>query len=114
MHTYTLATPAAEELAEHCDKGHIPYRDWCPDCNEALGKERAHISTDSLHKRLVLLISCDYLFITQKSIFSRDELSEDEHEKALTVLLHRHKEHICSRNSQEQVSIKVLALKATS
>ena len=36
----TPATPSAEELAEHCDNGHIPYQDWCPDCNEAFGRER--------------------------------------------------------------------------
>ena len=33
------------------------------------------------------LNSCDYLFITQQGVFSRDELSEDEREKALTVLV---------------------------
>ena len=67
----TAAIPSAEELSEHCDNGHIPYRDWCPDCNEAFGRERAHKGTDCLHKRLVPLISCDYLFITQKRILSR-------------------------------------------
>ena len=55
----TPATPSAEEMAEHCDNGHIPYRDWCPDCNEAFGRERAHRGTDSLNQRLVPLISCD-------------------------------------------------------
>jgi hypothetical protein len=40
-----------------------------------------------LHKRLVPLISCDYLFITQKGIFSRNGLSEEERENSLTVLV---------------------------
>ena len=40
-----------------------------------------------MHNRLVPLISCDYLLITQKGVFSRDELTEDEHEKAFTVLV---------------------------
>ena len=63
------------------------YRDWCPDCNEAFGRERAHRGTDSLHQRLVPLISCDYLFITQKGVFSRNELPEEECDGALTVLV---------------------------
>ena len=33
------------------------------------------------------LISCDYLFIKHKGVFSRDELNENEREKALTVLV---------------------------
>ena len=40
-----------------------------------------------MHKRLVPLISCDYSFITQMGVFSRDELAEDERERALTVLI---------------------------
>ena len=33
------------------------------------------------------LISCDDLFITQKGVFSRDKLTEDERKKAFTVLV---------------------------
>ena len=33
------------------------------------------------------MISCDYLFVTQKGIFSRDDLSEEERETSLTVLV---------------------------
>ena len=60
---HTPATPSAEEMADHCDNGHIPYRDCCPDCSEAFGRERAHRGDDSLHQRLVSLVSCDYLYI---------------------------------------------------
>ena len=84
---HTLATPSAEELAEHCDNGLIPHSDWCPDCVETFGRERAHKGTDFLHQRLVPQISCDYLFITQKGVFSRNELPEEERDGALAVLV---------------------------
>ena len=75
---HTPATPSAEEMAEHFDNGHIPYRDWCSDCVEAFGRERAHKGTDSPHHQLVPRISCDYLFVKQKGVFSRAELPEEE------------------------------------
>ena len=74
-------------MAEHCDNGHIPYRDWCPDCNEAFGRERVPRGTDSLHQRLVPLVSCGYLLVAQNGVFSRSELPEEECEGALTVLV---------------------------
>ena len=69
----TPATPSAEELAEHCDNSYIFYRDWCPDCNEAFGRdrERALGGTDCLHERIVPLSSCDPVVITQKGILSK-------------------------------------------
>ena len=50
--TRTPATPSAEEMAERCANGHIPCLDWCPDCNEAFGREWAHQGTDSLYQKL--------------------------------------------------------------
>ena len=43
----TPAKPSAEEVAENCDNGHLPYRRWCSDCVEAFGRECAHKAIDS-------------------------------------------------------------------
>ena len=77
--------PSKAEVAQHRANGHLPYRNWCPDCVEAFGREWPH----SAHAmgRLIPLISCDYLFVTQKGVFSKSELSEDEREDALKVLV---------------------------
>ena len=34
--------PSPEEVEKHRVRGHIPYRNWCPLCVEAMGKERGH------------------------------------------------------------------------
>ena len=34
-------TPTQEEIDKH-NIDHLPYRDWCPYCVEAFGRERAH------------------------------------------------------------------------
>ena len=35
----TPYTPTKAEMAEHRANGHIPYRNWCPDCVEGFGRE---------------------------------------------------------------------------
>ena len=77
--------PSKAEVAQHRANGHLPYRNWCPDCIEAFGREWPH----SAHTmgRLIPLISCDYLFVTPKGVFLRSELFEEERERALKVLV---------------------------
>ena len=41
----TPSTSSAAELAEHRNNGHIPYRDWCPECIKQLGMQWAHRAT---------------------------------------------------------------------
>ena len=65
--------PTAVEMEQHRIDGHLPYRDWCPDCVEGFGREWARASHGSLAQRAIPLISCDYLFITEKGIFARGE-----------------------------------------
>ena len=36
--------PTKEELENHYIMGHIPYRNWCHICVEAMGRDRKHSS----------------------------------------------------------------------
>ena len=76
--------PTKEEIAEHQASGHLPYRSWCPDCVEAFGRERPHKPGGN---RSIPLISCDYLFITPRGPLRKGELSEEEQDRALKVLV---------------------------
>ena len=33
----TPSMPTAAEMEQHRSDGHLPYRDWCPDCVEGFG-----------------------------------------------------------------------------
>ena len=61
----TRDTPTQEMIDLHRIT-HIPYRSWCPECVEGFAREWAHRQRES--ERLVPLISCDYLYITEKGI----------------------------------------------
>ena len=76
--------PTKEELADHRANGHLPYRCWCPDCVEAFGRERAHGHSEG---RSIPLVSCDYLFVTPRGVFRKAELTNEEQEEALKVLV---------------------------
>ena len=60
----TLVTPElpSREVIEEHRIDHWPYRTWCDECNEGLGRERAHGRVD--HK--VAIISFDCAFMTKK------------------------------------------------
>ena len=68
----TPYTPSASEVAQHRADGHNPYRDSCDDCNEAFGREAAHrdIHHDSVW---VPIVSCDYMFLSARGVFHKDE-----------------------------------------
>ena len=34
--------PSAEEVEKHRVMGHVPYRNWCPICIQARGKDMSH------------------------------------------------------------------------
>ena len=78
-------TPTKADMAEHRACGHIPYRDWCPDCVEAFGREKSHHGHEVV--RSIPLVSCDYLFITPRGVFLRQEMQEEDEESALKVLV---------------------------
>ena len=52
---------------------------------EAFGREWQHAA--HIGKQTIPLMSCDYLFVTPKGVFLRNELPDDERERALKVLV---------------------------
>ena len=56
-----LKLPSQEEVDEHNIRGHLPYRDWCPICVEAMGKDMAH-KRDDWKERVHPQYSFDYCF----------------------------------------------------
>ena len=54
--------PTASEIAEHNASGHVPYRNWCPDCARARGKNPPHKKTGEDRECALPEISVDYCF----------------------------------------------------
>ena len=77
--------PTPEEIAKH-RVDHLPYRNWCPECVEGFARERAHRAHEG-GERETPLVSCDYLYITPRGVFARDELPEGERSAARRVLV---------------------------
>ena len=67
------AAPTQDEI-DHHNITHLPYRSWCPACVEAFAREWAHKTRDE--PRLIPLVSCDYLYISSRGLFARNELTE--------------------------------------
>ena len=53
--------PTQEEVDKHYVMGHIPYRDWCPVCIKAQGREMGHMKDKEKERRLPEY-SWDYCF----------------------------------------------------
>ena len=53
--------PTKEEVKDHELKGHVPYRDWCPICAKAKGKDLDH-RADPLKERNLPEYSFDFAF----------------------------------------------------
>ena len=85
LHTPIL--PSQSDVDEH-RISHILYRNWCPHCLAAMGRENPHVSVDPT-KRAIPTIAMDYMFLTTKGVKLKNEkgeLSEDEQKGALKVL----------------------------
>ena len=77
--------PSQAELDQH-RVDHLPYRAWCPECVEGFGRERAH-HAHGHGDRSIPLVSCDYMYLARKGVFSKDELPEEEKSTAVCVLV---------------------------
>ena len=44
--------PISEEVDNHYVMGHIPYRDWCPICVKAQGRDMGHRKDDGKERLL--------------------------------------------------------------
>ena len=59
--------PSQHEYDDHCRRGHVQYRDWCPICVQSRGREEPHRRNQRLHVREGVPVVCmDYKTI-QKS-----------------------------------------------
>ena len=83
--TRTPIAPTQSELDEH-RIDHLPYREWCSDCVEGFGREAPHVS-DEAKVSWVPMISTDYLFITKRGAFSKNEYEPLEGEEHLKVIV---------------------------
>ena len=54
--------PSKKEVEEHYLQGHALYRNWCPICIKARGKEREH-KLDKDKERRLPEYSLDYCFL---------------------------------------------------
>ena len=75
--------PTQSELDEH-RVDHLPYRDWCPECVEGFGRESPHISS-SVKSAWIPVISCDYLFVTTRGAFAKDDFTPMDGEDHMEV-----------------------------
>ena len=50
----------SDEVEKHVFQGHIPYRNWCPICVRAKGKEMRHVTSN--RERGLAEYSWDYCF----------------------------------------------------
>ena len=53
--------PSQKEVDEHYVRGHLPFRDWCPVCIQARGRDMDH-KVDKGNERSLPEYSWDYCF----------------------------------------------------
>ena len=75
--------PTAEDIANHFDNQHIPFRNWCEDCVRGRATGEKHLQRD---KGTIPVISFDYLFITRNGIKLRHELEESDIDAKILVV----------------------------
>ena len=109
VHRRTLPSPympTLSEIRQH-KTTHLPYRSWCDECVEAFAREWPHLHRSSPSGRTIPVIHMDYACLTEKGLFRLDELSEEDLEHAVLVIV-----GYCS--SSRSPFIHVVPSKATS
>ena len=76
--------PSPEEIEEH-EVDHVPYRRWCEECVRGRGTGEPHGPSDGAHS--VPVVEFDYLFVTNKEIYRREELDDEAMKKAAVKIL---------------------------
>ena len=71
----SLPTPYMPTQSERDDHEltHATYRSWCEHCVKGRGVEMAHRLGDDHSQRGVALIGFDYMFLTGKEVYTREE-----------------------------------------
>ena len=76
--------PSPEEIDEH-EVGHVPYRQWCEECVQGRGTGEPH--GPSMGEHAVPVVEFDYLFASQKEIYTREELDEETMKNVVVKIL---------------------------
>ena len=76
--------PSPEEIDEH-EVDHVPYRRWCEECVQGRGTGEPHGPSEGTHT--VPVVEFDYLFITNREIYRREELDDEAVKKAAVKIL---------------------------
>ena len=76
--------PTQSDYESHRDCGHIPYRAWCKHRVEGRGRDFGHHRSLGAEKQ-VSTVAFDYMFITDKGVFMRNELPGDFEVDPLSV-----------------------------
>ena len=75
--------PTAEEVESHRTT-HLPYRSWCEDCVQGRGTGEQHRSGPAGR---VPVIACDYLIVTRRGVFQREEIAAGDQGDILMKIL---------------------------
>ena len=76
--------PVQAEIDEH-EVDHIPYRQWCEECVRGRGTGEPHSPSEGIHAMPV--VEFDYIFVTDKEIYRREELDDEVVRKAAIKIL---------------------------
>lgn len=98
--------PTISEIRQH-KTTHLPYRSWSDECVEAFARYMPHLNRHGPSDRVIPIIHTDYACLSEKGLFRLGELSEEDREHAVRVIV-----GYCS--SSRSPFVHVVPSKATS
>ena len=78
--------PTISEIRQH-KTTHLPYRSWYDECVEAFARKWPHLHREGPSKRTIPVIHMGYACLTEKSLFKQIELSAEDREHAVRVIV---------------------------
>ena len=78
--------PTESEMRDH-KVDHLPYREWCDECVEGFGRERAHPAGSRSSERRIPVVHLDHLFLTSHGLLAKQDVDEDEVAGACKVIV---------------------------
>ena len=78
--------PTLLEIRQH-KTNHLPCQSWCDECVEAFAREWPHLHRHGPSDRMIPIIHMDYASPSEKGLFRLSELSEEDCEHAVRVIV---------------------------
>ena len=78
--------PTISEIRLH-KTTHLPYRSWCDECVEAFAREWPHLRHSGPSGRSIPVVHMDYACLTEKGLFKKNEMTEEELQHAVRVIV---------------------------